>query len=86
MVADVVKDRAGDADITGLCDADCIHPRLAELGVCYDNVLGRGDPNCSLGDNSMRLKFSATSYKIRFLLPEGHYQGRQALLHFHCLF
>ena len=56
MVADVVKDGAGNADITGLCDADGVHPRLAELGVRYDNVLGRGDPNRSLGDNSMRLK------------------------------
>ena len=64
MVANVVEGRAGDADITGLCDADCIHPRLAELGVRYDNVLGRGDPNRSLGDNSMRLKFSVTSCTI----------------------
>ena len=64
MVTDVVKDRTGDADITGLCDADCIHPCLAEFRVCYDDVAGQGDPDRSLGDNSMHLKFSAISYTV----------------------
>ena len=48
VVADVVEDGSGDADVAGLGDADAVHPRLPELGVGNHDILGRGDPDRGL--------------------------------------
>ena len=45
MVADVSEGGLGDVDVDGVGDEEADHPRLGELAVSDDSVLGRHHPH-----------------------------------------
>ena len=48
VVADVVEGGLGDVDVDGVGDEEADHPRLGELAVSDDSVLGRDHPHLLL--------------------------------------